>query len=669
VRASRRSGLALRGQLVLTAFLMLFVELALIRWLGANVLYLAYFSNVVLLGSFLGIGLGFLWTSRGRRSLFPLAPAALAALIILVRLLEVKVGISGSTLIFFGLDTSGPPRWIVLPAVFVVVAIVMTCIGDGVARAFRRLDNLDAYQLDIIGSLLGIGVFSLLAFVNAAPVVWGTIAAAGFIVALRPRRLPAVVAVAVPLTVAVGFLAAESAEADTTWSPYYKVHTFPIETTGGLVAEVNGIPTWLQIPAVGNPIYETVYERISRPDPGDVLIVGAGSGNDVAVATARGASRVDAVEIDAHLLDLGRRHPDRPYDDTQVITHVADGRAFLEATDREWDTILLALPDSLTLLPGQSSLRLESYLFTEEAVESYRDHLAPGGVLAMYNYYRERWLVDRYAGTLADVFGQPPCVSEGGPTLSVIVVSDDPAAVRCPADEVFRRAVSTPRPATDDHPFPYLRTPGIPGFYLASIAVMLAISLFAVRAVGGPLRSMAPFADLFCMGVGFLLLETKSVVQFALLFGTTWFVNALVFAGVLGSVLLAIVVSKRMTISRPAWLFGAFFAAVALNWLIPGRALLTLPFLPRLLTAVVLAFLPIFTANLVFANRFRSTVESTAAFAANLLGAMVGGLLEYTSLVIGYRNMLLVVAAVYAAAFVLRPRQAAVPAAASRVAA
>ncbi len=370
-------------------------------------------------------------------------------------------------------------------------------------------------------------------------------------------------AVAVPLTVAVGFLVAESAEADATWTPYYKVHTFPIGGTGGLVAEVNGIPTWLQIPAVGNPIYETVYERISRPDPGDVLIVGAGSGNDVAVATARGASRVDAVEIDAHLLELGRRHPDRPYDDPRVIAHVADGRAFLEATDRQWDTILLALPDSLTLLPGQSSLRLESYLFTEEAVESYRDHLAPGGVLAMYNYYRERWLVDRYAGTLDDVFAQRPCVSPGGPTLSVLVVSDDPAAVRCPAEEVFRRPASTPRPATDDHPFPYLRTPGIPGFYLASIAVMLAISLFVVRAVGGPLRSMAPFADLFLMGVAFLLLETKNVVQFALLFGTTWFVNALVFAGVLGSVLLAIVVSKRMTISRPAWLYGALLASIA----------------------------------------------------------------------------------------------------------
>ena len=48
---------------------------------------------------------------------------------------------------------------------------------------------------------------------------------------------------------------------------------------------------------------------------------------------------------------------------------------------------------------------------------------------------------------------------------------------------------------------------------------------------------MIRYTDLFCMGAAFLLLETKSVVQFALLFGTTWFVNALVFLGVLLSVL------------------------------------------------------------------------------------------------------------------------------------
>ena len=657
MRASRQTATALRAQLVLTAFLMLFIELALIRWLGANVLYLAYFSNVVLLGSFLGIGLGFLWTSRALPSLFPVAPAALAALVVLVRVLEVKVGIAGASLIFFGLDTDGPPRWIVLPAVFVAVAAVMTCIGDGVARAFRRLDNLDAYQLDITGSLVGIGVFSLLAFVRADPIVWGVVAAVGLGVALRPRRIGPVLLTVVPLAIAVGFLAAESAEADTTWTPYYKVHTFPIAGTGGLVAEVNGIPTWLQIPAVGNPIYETVYDRLARQDPGDVLIIGAGSGNDVAVATARGASRVDAVEIDAHLLDLGRRHPDRPYDAPTVFTHVADGRAFLESTDRKWDTILLALPDSLTLLPGQSSVRLESYLFTKEAVEAYRDHLARGGALAMYNYYRERWLVDRYAGTLTEVFGQPACVSAALANLSVLVVSEDPSAVRCPAGERFERTDDTPRPATDDHPFPYLRRAGVPGFYLAAIGVMLVIALVAVRLVGGPLRPMIRFADLFCMGVAFLLLETKNVVQFALLFGTTWLVNALVFAGVLGSVLLAIVVSKRIHVRRPGWLYVFLLVSIAVSWTVPGHRLLELPFLPRLIAAVALAFLPIFAANLVFANRFRGTVDSTAAFGANLLGAMVGGMLEYAALAIGYRNLLVVVAAFYGLAFALRPRE------------
>ena len=52
-------------RLVLLSGLMLFVELALIRWTGSNVVFLSYFSNFVLLGSFLGIGLGFLrGTSR-----------------------------------------------------------------------------------------------------------------------------------------------------------------------------------------------------------------------------------------------------------------------------------------------------------------------------------------------------------------------------------------------------------------------------------------------------------------------------------------------------------------------------------------------------------------------------------------------------------------------------
>ena len=58
------SGVEVRLRLVLASALMLFAELSLIRWLGANLVHLAYFSNFVLLGSFLGVGLGFLRASR-----------------------------------------------------------------------------------------------------------------------------------------------------------------------------------------------------------------------------------------------------------------------------------------------------------------------------------------------------------------------------------------------------------------------------------------------------------------------------------------------------------------------------------------------------------------------------------------------------------------------------
>jgi hypothetical protein len=66
---------------------------------------------------------------------------------------------------------------------------------------------------------------------------------------------------------------------------------------------------------------------------------------------------------------------------------------------------------------------------------------------------------------------------------------------------------------------------------------------------------------------------------------------------------------------------------------------------------VTLAFFPIFTANLVFTQRFKATASSTVAFGANLLGAMVGGLLEYTALVTGFRGLLVLVALAYGLAF------------------
>jgi hypothetical protein len=175
--------------------------------------------------------------------------------------------------------------------------------------------------------------------------------------------------------------------------------------------------------------------------------------------------------------------------------------------------------------------------------------------------------------------------------------------------------------------------------------------LLGIRFMGGRFGSVVRYADLFFMGVAFMLLETKSVTQFALLFGTTWFVNALVFLGVLCSVLVAVAVSRRVTFRRPALLYAVLLASLAVAWLVPPERLLDLAVVPRFAVAVTLAFFPIFTANLVFTQRFKSTASSTVAFGANLLGAMVGGLLEYAALITGFRGLLVVVAVAYGLAF------------------
>ena len=99
-------------------------------------------------------------------------------------------------------------------------------------------------------------------------------------------------------------------------------------------------------------------------------------------------------------------------------------------------------------------------------------------------------------------------------------------------------------------------------------------------------------------------------------------------------------------------LYVLLFAALALAWAIPQASLLSLSPVPRFFAAVAVAFAPIYLANLVFSQRFAQVGSSTIAFATNLLGAIVGGMLEYLSLATGYRALLLVVAILYALAFV-----------------
>ena len=648
-------------QLVLASFLMLFTELALIRATTAVVIYFSFFSNLVLLASFLGVGVGLLRAGKSTGTIAGL-PFALMSITLYIALFPAAIGTAddGATRVVGHFGMSSPPAWLSVPLILCLVVWAMASIGHRVGQLFRSLPPLEAYRLDILGSIAGIVAFSLFAFLNAPP-IWWAIAIASVTAALlfpRPSR-----AAAITLGCWGLLMLAISIIPGTIWSPYqliaYSAHDDRVDIS------VNSRPhqtiTPLDDLVQEQPYRQYPYDHVAPGGPPrSVLIIGAGTGNDVAIALARGAERVVAVEIDPVLHSLGADlHPDSPYQDPRVEVHVDDGRAFLERSTERFDLVLFALPDSLTTVTGQAGIRLESYLFTVEALESVNEHLDPAGTFAMYNYYRPD-VFERYAKTIAHVWSAP-CIYQGSDqglerSQGVLLVPLGNPSSCTPVPE--RRLSAAPEAATDDRPFPYLRGRTIPLFYLVSLSLILIASLVVVRTTTDVrLRSTRPYVDLFFMGCAFLLLETKNVVGFALLFGTTWFVNSLVFAGILGAVYLAVEVARRVRLPNRIVLYGALGVSLVVAWLVEPRAMLSLPIVPRFAMATLLAFCPVFLANLIFAQRFKDVGSSNIALGANVLGAMLGGVLEYSALAIGYRNVLLVVGALYGVAFVLRPRE------------
>jgi hypothetical protein len=642
-----------QARLVFASFLMLFVELALIRWVTANNVYVTRATNFMLLASFLGIGIGFL-NARSGRDFLRWTPVALLALVGFVLAFPVILQSLNGPAPLQGLRGSPAlPQPVSLSAIFLLSALVMAGFGQAVARLFVTFRPLPAYRLDVLGSIGGIAVFSGLSFLDLPPAGWGIVAGCGLVLLLAPRvRWWQVMAVAAVMALLVG----ESVTTHQQWSPYNKLS---VQKLGGnpptvLKVSANNIPYQaarsLALLRVQKAFYFYPYQHVNRASLNNVLVIGAGTGNDAAVALAEGAKHVDAVEIDPLLPKIGQQHPDHPYQNPRLTTHIADGREYLQNTTKKYNLIVFALPDSLVALAGQSALRLESYLLTDQSLAAAKARLAPGGTFAMYNYYAP-FLFNRYATTIEDVFHRTPCAQVGPPLggrrLSVLTVHPGGPVPNCTS---FWHGAQI-APATDDHPFPYLPNSGIPNAYLLMLGLILLGSLLLVRVGGGPLSRMRGYLDLAFMGAAFLLLETKNVVQFALLFGATWFVNALVFAGVLVAVYLAVETASRVRLPRPPVLYAALIAALALAWIVPQESLLGLPMVVRFLAGSALAFAPVFLANLVFAQRFSDVETAGTAFAANLLGAMVGGTLEYLALITGYRFILIVIGVLYGLAF------------------
>jgi len=712
-----------RRDLFLVSFLILFFELAAIRWFGATVVFLTFFTNLVLLASFLGMSVGLLAAGRPQnlaQVVLPIATLAFAAAIATnlaywqwADAVTVSVGERASPrLIYFGTDyrPADPTRWVVpiwaIGAVFfALVALAFVGLGQAMGRAFAAIpDRVAAYSVDVLGSLTGIAVFFVMSAFELPPTVWFVPVVALMLYFAGWRRPVQLAAAAASYAlVAIGSHAL-IVHGEVFWSPYYKVAYSPITQVIATndIGHQNMVPVGQIGPAYLLP-YFLMRDAGGAPFP-EVMIIGAGSGNDVAAALRGGAKHVDAVEIDPRINRLGREHhPEQPYADPRVSVHLDDGRSFARNTGRKYDLAVYAMVDSLVLHSGYSSVRLENFLFTREAFEDVKRALKPDGVFAMYNYYRQGWLVERLASMAAEVFGVEPIVitlprldavepDKYYAGFTFLLVSPDSkrlAPIRAAFEKGdfwlhaypprnqdingYRREAPGPDwhalgPTrvdlggarllpSDDWPQLYLRTREIPWAPIGQGMLAVALISVALLLAFAPARRVRPNWQMFFLGAGFMLIETKAVVHMALLFGGTWVVNSVVFFAILVMILAANLYVVKFRPASLAPYYALLVIALLVNALVPMNVFLSLSPLWRALASCAVVFVPVFFAGVVFATVFRESRQPDVDFGWNVAGIILGGLSEQLSLVIGFNYLVLVAVLYYVFSLLLAQRR------------
>lgn len=710
---------SLARDLFLVGFLVLFLELAAIRWFASTVVFLQFFTNVALIASFLGMSCGCLAARRKTDWLAVYPLLSLATVLAAIGILAVYNYWSGIAIdvghqaspqqVFFGTEYRNPdvarftvPIELVAGTFFVLIALMFVGLGQVLGRAFDAYpDRVMGYTWNIGGSLAGIVAFSGLSFLQAPPTAWFGACSLGIGFLLWQRRklslVRAVALVLIPIAVAAPGLQRTLEGLEVRWSPYYAVKYNPKSQS-----------IWVNTISHQNIVrfdhrgatYSLIHllQKHSGGAPfGNVLVIGAGSGNDLVHALRHNVGRIDAVEIDPVIQSIGRRYnTDKPYQDPRVVARLDDGRHFLRTTGEKYDLVVYALVDSLILHSGYSSIRLESYLFTQEAFEDIKRVLKPGGLFVTYNYFRQGWIVDRVAAMAEKVFGCPatvlslPYLSELRPNdasgftmviagcnpaiasalaakgpfwLNIVPTANlgvdgftvDPAKLAPAERESWLRIAPTKlvgaavaRSAHDDWPFLYLRDRAIPNLTVRSMLLLGALGiglvvLFLPKRAG----ALGLNGRMFFLGAAFMLLETKAVVQLALLFGSTWIVNSMVFFTVLVMILLANLYVRRAPQLKLAWYYAGLLVFLAIGVITPMNGFLGGGVFWRYVVPCLLALGPMFFAGVIFARAFRDARNPDQAFGSNIAGSVVGGLAESFSMVLGFQYLLVLAIAFY----------------------
>ncbi len=671
---ARRLGL----YIALAAGLGLYAELMMIRLHASYFQLFAYFKNVSLLSCFLGLGIGYVLGPR-RPLTTPLVMPLLALQGVLMYLLRHHpVAVSLQTPVTeqlgLGIHSAGSYSRAMavygfMVAVYAFNAVCFIPLGHLASRLMLRRGKLVAYSWNLAGSLLGIVLFNVLSFMWAPPAIWYLAAVLALLVFLRARMrslLPTAVAGA--CAVALLGVSLRPNQLDV-FSPY-QILTLIVTGNAPPEVRVNNVyyQRLLDLSADSTPQGEVsgwashyAVPYSFKPAPERVLIVGSGTGNDVAAAVKFGAGEIDAVEIDPAILRFGKLlHPTLPYRAENVTAIVNDARAHIRGTNREYDLIVYGLLDSHTLLSGRGGVRLDSYVYTVEAFREARARLRDGGLICLTFSVVSPGLGRKLYLMLREAFdGQEPLVYrtvyDQGYTFVIGESLTGPATPIATRDirqsSLFAQDTLRADVSTDDWPFFYMPVRTYPSTYLAMIVVLLLLSVVLLRQLtpGGRGAWSAPC---FFLGAGFMLVETKGITELALVYGSTWIVVGAVIAAILIMAFLANLAVIRVGAPRPIVTYGLLGASLIAGMLLGTADLSALaPWLGRVLLTGLLT-LPLFFSGFAFSSELKRSSSVAVALSSNLFGAMLGGFLEYNSMYFGFRSLYLLALGMYALAFV-----------------
>lgn len=692
------------ASLILASLLTLYLELLLIRWVSSEIRIFAYLKNFVLIACFLGFGLG-CYLCRQPVNVLPIALPLVLLTIIIKLPWDALRDVIAALPLYLGTTTEvhmwGVPdvslNWLSLPgfvgaititaSLFSLMTLVFIPLGQLVGWYLENAGRgILSYSVNVLASLAGIVLYCLICFLNLPPLVWFAVATAIlFLLLWKTPRLRWTVAAAMALCLGLLSLK-EDPNKIVYWSPYQKLALTPKASAGETIAyELDTNGTWYQHIIDLSPRFVQSHRELFQGVPAEwnaynlpfrfyrapsaVLVLGAGMGNDVAAALRNGAQRVVAVEIDPLILDLGRRlHFEKPYDSPRVELVADDARNYIQNTRDRFDLVLFSLLDSHTTSSHFSNIRIDNYVYTREALQAAKQLLRPRGLFIVKFQVDTPWIAGRLGELLTHVFGHPPVQMQAEPSYTTsgrfFITGSQEQVARAMADPELAAYVEArgnletehATLTTDDWPYFYQHEPGLPASVIAISAILLSLSWLAIRRSGAGGHTMR--WHFFFLGAGFLLLEVQIISRMALLFGTTWVVNSIVISGLL----LLIVGANTLVEKRPqfpAWLaYTGMLLSVALSYGIPTEALFRESIWQRGLVATGVLCAPVLFASIVFIQSFARAGFSGDALGSNLIGALVGGLLESLSLWTGLRSLLVVAALLYLASFLTMRQEA-----------